>query len=730
MATNVVVETDSQDVWTDSGLGDMRRQALREIAVVLFVLGLVAIPLVPTIFGTVDTGSLSVVFAMLLVSAITLWVDLRWHRLAPHALVVGFLGILTISATVSSFTAIAPWFAVVVLVAGFLVGPGYGAALAALGTVALADVFGQLGLQAGVRLSMVIFIWTAAGFSWLSLRPLLIALMWSWRNYLDVRSMNGLLKERQGELNRTLKSLNETLDRLDAMNHELERARRAANQARQLKSEFAVNVSHELRTPLNLIIGFSEMMVTSPQSYGGKPLPATYRDDAIAVYRNARHLSDLVDDILDLGQIEAGRMALHREYVSLAATVDEAIDTVRVLYVQKSVALNTTVPPDLPPVFADRTRLRQIVINLLGNAARFVECGSVTVAANIVEHDVIVSVSDTGVGIAPGDLPHVFDEFWQSSGPRRAGGSGVGLAVCRRFVEMHGGSIWVESEPMKGTTFTFSIPLLTNLPDMPPLRPWETWARTVPANAERRPIAIVSEDRDTVHLIERYFDENSIIPLNSVTALSVYPARARLSGVVVVGPDSFVAHRLGLAARIYAPGIPVIACGLLNTAQSVAERLGVADYMVKPISRERVRAILDHLGRTVRRILVVDDDEDAARLLARVIRSFSRRYRVTTVSSGSQALRLIEDEQPDALFLDLVMPEIDGYALIDAIRNAPNLGHIAIVIVTAQTLSAHPLSSDGVVMLGPTGMSITTLAECLHHGFSLLGDPDAPESNR
>ncbi|MGH2459241.1 MAG: MFS domain-containing histidine kinase, partial [Chloroflexota bacterium] len=371
----------ADDFWTDSGLADMRELALREVSLALFFVGLVAVPLVPTIFGQVSSASVGTVFGLLTLSALTYRASQRWFRVAAYLLVLGSLGILALALTFLPETAILPWFAVVVLIAGFLIGPAVGAVLAIVGTAVLvsSEPLRLFGLGSGVRLSDALLLWAAAGLSWLALRPLLIALRWSWQNYLDVRSVNLLLKERQGELGRTVKSLNETLDRLDQVNRELERARRAANQARQLKSEFAVNVSHELRTPLNLIIGFSEMMVTSPQSYDGHPLPAAYREDAVAIYRNARHLSDLVDDILDLSQIEAGHMGLHRDLIPIQTTIAEAMDTVQVLYTQKGLSLTAAIPPDLPPIFADRTRLRQIVINLLSNAARFIEQGGAEV---------------------------------------------------------------------------------------------------------------------------------------------------------------------------------------------------------------------------------------------------------------------------------------------------------------------------------------------------------------
>jgi signal transduction histidine kinase/CheY-like chemotaxis protein len=620
-----------------------------------------------------------------------------------------------------------PWFTVLILVAGFLGGPYLGLALASLGSLALltAPSFGDLGLLPGLRGSLALLFWVAAGLSWLAFRPLLVAMRWSWESYLGVRTANQLLMDRQGELNRTLKSLNETLDRLDQVNHELDRARRAANQARQLKSEFAVNVSHELRTPLNLIIGFSEMMVTAPQSYQGQVLPPAYKDDALAIYRSARHLSDLVDDILDLGQIEAGRMALHRDQIRLADVVAEAMETVEVLFAQKGLTLRPIIAPELPPIFADRTRLRQIIINLLSNAVRFTDRGGATILAHLEERDFVISIADTGTGILTEDLPRIFDEFWQGNDPRRrSGGGGVGLAVSKRFVEMHGGAIWVESEKGEGTTFTFTIPRSSNLPEMGLPRPWDTWVRVREPVGERQALALVTEDAEVVHLFERYLDDYAIVPVRDAIALSVLPPTTDLAGAVVVAPDGLTAHRRALAIQVRRPGIPVIACGLTSTHRSLAERLDVADYLVKPIGRERVRQILDRLGPAVNRLMVVDDDPDAARLLARMIRAVSRSYRVKTVTSGAEALGLVETDRPDAIFVDLIMPDVDGFTLIEAVRNHRELGETPIVAVSAKALDVKPLASNGLIVLGPGGIPATGLLDCIRYTLHQL--PGAP----
>lgn len=723
MANRAESASGADGLWTASGLDDMRRQAVREIAVVFLGVGIALIPLLPLILRSISGPAVALVFALIVVAGATFLSVDQTPRFGAYLLVGGFFGILGIGLIALGPVVVLPWFVVAVLISGLLIGPLAGAILALAGSIVLLVAPMPFGGEARplIRGSLIALLWVGDGLSWLALRPLLVALGWSWQNYLDVRKANQALQERQGELNRTLKSLGDALYRLDQANHELERARKAANEARQLKSEFAVNVSHELRTPLNLIIGFSEMMVTAPQTYEGQDLPPAYREDAIAIYRNARHLSDLVDDILDLSQIEAGRMALQREFISIEQTIVEAIDTVAVLYTQKGLEIETDLPPELPPVFADRTRVRQTLINLLSNAARFTDRGGATTRVTLDESDFIISVADTGEGIAAEDLPRVFSEFWQANDPRhRQGGSGVGLTVSKRFVEMHGGTMVVASAPGRGTTFTFTIPRSSTLPEMPPFRPWETWVRIRQNGQERPAIALVTEEEDILRLFERYFDDYTLIPFGDVTGLPGLAARANLSGVVVVAPDSYLAHRRAMAARTCVYGVPILACGMMNGRRSLADRLGIADYLTKPIDRGRLGEILHRLGGRARKILVVDDDPDAARLVARMIRSVSRRYRVSTATSGAEALRILGDDPPDALFLDLVMPEIDGYTLIESIHGDPKLAGLGVVAVSARDLSAHPLSSDGLILLEPDGIAVSHLMECLRHALKTL----------
>jgi signal transduction histidine kinase len=295
---------------------------------------------------------------------------------------------------------------------------------------------------------------------WATVKPMYRARSWAWDNVTRLTEVTDQLRDRQAELLRLSKSLNSAYDRLEQVSRELDEQRQIAESARRAKAQFAAMVSHELRTPLNLIIGFSEMMVLSPHSYVGETLPETYRGDVEAIYRSARHLSNLVDDVLELSQIEANRMGLTKDWARLGDIVAQAFAMVAAIYRDKGLSLDADVA-DTPPIYVDATRVREILVNLLVNAVRFTDRGGVTVRATRAETEVEVTVSDTGVGIQPENLPLVFEEYrhvGRSASAEHDRGFGLGLVICKRFVELHGGRIRVDSSVEVGTTFAFTLP--------------------------------------------------------------------------------------------------------------------------------------------------------------------------------------------------------------------------------------------------------------------------------
>src|SRR5512133_123926 len=268
-------------------------------------------------------------------------------------------------------------------------------------------------------------------------------------------------RKHRGELHRTLKSLDMAYIQLERVNGELVQAREIADAALHFKKEFIAQTSHELRTPLNLIIGFSETMAFSQNSYGVK-LPAPYLRDVTEIHRNSRHLMTLIDDILDLSKLESGRMGLRFNLADIGEVLREVRDTVQPLTQAKHIDLLLEAPEALPRLWLDQPRIHQVLLNLLSNAARLTKQGKIVLKAEFRQNqnDLLIQVQDTGPGIPAEMLSQVFEEFQQvhetASG---TGTTGLGLTISKRIVELHGGHIWVESEVGSGSTFSFTLPV-------------------------------------------------------------------------------------------------------------------------------------------------------------------------------------------------------------------------------------------------------------------------------
>jgi CheY-like chemotaxis protein len=419
-------------------------------------------------------------------------------------------------------------------------------------------------------------------------------------------------------------------------------------------------------------------------------------------------------------------MGLSKEMVDLRSVVGEAITAIARLYEVRGLTLANEVSSDLPTVFADRTRVRQVLINLLNNAARFTTKGGATVRAHQMDSNLVMEVADTGVGIAQEDIPIVFEEFRQLDGTTRRphDGSGLGLAICRRFVEMHGGAIWAESEPGTGTVFSFSLPLIDNVISSP-LRPeWDTWVH-LPTTSDPplRSVVLVNRDPRLEHLFRRYLDGYRVLPAADESAALQLFAQAPVHGIVIaVDPTADRTeslHRLREAPR----NVPIIACSL-PTSTSMGERLGVVDYLVKPISRERLLDVLAGLGRKIHSVLIVDDDTEMIRLLARMVRSGSHRYQVLRAYGGEAALQLLREKRPDAVILDLVMPGVDGYAVLREIRLQADLRDIPVVAVTARSYEAETVAAGAVEIVREGGLSIGELMACVRSSLDAIMAPN------
>lgn len=523
--------------------------------------------------------------------------------------------------------------------------------------------------------------------SWLSSRSIYTVLNWAWQSYLQLRQEIERRRDRQGKLNQALKAMDEASYRLQRMNYELARARDDAEELRRVKQQFVTNISHELRTPLSLIAGFAEMMYLAPESYG-PALPREYMGDVREIYRASQHLLGLIDDILDLSRINVGKLLLTRRDVDITETVREAVGTIRPLIEAKGLALEVDIPDRSPNVFADPTRVRQVLLNLLNNARRFTDHGSVRVHLDATDGELRIAVSDTGVGIAPSEHAKLFEEFRQLDGSlaREHDGTGLGLAISKEFVELHGGHISVQSTgiPGKGSTFTFTLPL-SESQGQESLVGATVRTSARPATEPVPTLLFVSRDASIVHLAERHLGaEYRVVGTQDVDKLpALVEQHAPLA--VLVSPAQYEEPELlkRAQASLGDRDVPVLVCPL-GGEDRLAQALGVQAYLVKPIRREVFLQTLGTLGEDVRRLLIVDDDVRLQRLLTRMIAAAPRPYEVVRAYDGAEGLARLREGGADAIVLDLLMPTVDGETFLERMRQEPSLHDIPVMVVSAK----------------------------------------------
>ncbi len=285
---------------------------------------------------------------------------------------------------------------------------------------------------------------------------------WALESYRKERETKDQLFDSQQEVQRSYLRQKALTEQLQETNAELETARASAIEAKNFRGQFLANMSHELRTPLNAIIGFSETMLTYPMMYENVALPSAYRNDLGQIYTSGKHLLQLINDILDLSKVDAGKLDLEIEEVDLEPIFKGVLATGTGLVGDKPIKLKRSTEAGLPHVRGDSLRIRQVILNLLSNAAKFTDEGSITVGARDENHgEIVIWVKDTGIGIPPQDMDKIFEEFRQGTSGRRKGraGSGLGLAISRQLLNLMDGRIWAESTPGKGSTFFFTLPV-------------------------------------------------------------------------------------------------------------------------------------------------------------------------------------------------------------------------------------------------------------------------------
>lgn len=516
--------------------------------------------------------------------------------------------------------------------------------------------------------------------AWLSARNLYATLAWFDEAYKRAYRNEQMAREHEGELRRLLKALDEITYRLERTNYTLTVERNQAEEARRLKQQFAQTISHELRTPLNLIVSFTELMAQSPEYYGA-PLPPAYMRDLNIAHRNARHLQKLVNDVLDLARLESAQMTIIPEETDPAELVQDAVNTARSLVEMRGLEMKLEIAPDLPHLWIDATRIRQVLFNLLNNAVRFTEAGTVSLKVCQRGDTVIFSVSDTGIGIAEADIPRLFREFEQLDGStrRRYGGAGLGLAISKRFVELHGGHIWVESTLDKGSTFSFALPV-----EKRPVT--TTLSPNAPIPATNEPILLLmTGSYPTASLLARHIQGYRTVIASSLAQVEQLVQQVKPQCILI---DTANTQQTSETVQSFLEKwnlteTPIIALSL-SGEDIPAQQPEVEGYLMKPVSIESIRDTLHQFNTDKDRVLVIDDDRDFVQMIRRILESPLRHYEVISAYSGQEALSLLAYHKPGLVFLDLELPDMTGIELLNSIRLLPDGANLPVIIMSGK----------------------------------------------
>jgi signal transduction histidine kinase/CheY-like chemotaxis protein/AraC-like DNA-binding protein len=505
---------------------------------------------------------------------------------------------------------------------------------------------------------------------------------------------------------------------------EANEGRRRAEEADQLKTQFLSMVSHELRTPLNLIVGLSDLILRE-QAQGKNPSP----QDLEYIRAGSQHLEFLIHDVLDLASSHAGRMRLSLEALDLA----EVLQSILVLGEQsaraKGLAWRVDIPEHRLRVLGDRTRLRQVVMNLITNAIKFTSQGTVYVAAREEGTEILVSVSDTGVGVPPDELSSIFNEFHQSerTSARGHGGLGLGLAICKHLIELHGGSIGVRSSGVEGegATFYFTMPVLTEVPSV-----------DIPSLSYGRVVRLVAKGKATAERVRAHLRQQGF----EVDVRIMDESDEWQSGPDTLVPDSIlldkqliVEHGWQSVSRLRdnptTRDVPIVLYALPEetTRGSVLE----LNYHTKPLDAEQLSHILAPLINQCQSpctILIVDDDRLFLELHARLVHEQLPACRVLQAHHGLQALEILQTERPDLILLDLMMPELDGFGVLESLHASESTRDIPVIVLSSKALTESEMARLNRSVVTVLEKGVFNAEETLEHVTSALTRSGKPRS--
>ena len=504
----------------------------------------------------------------------------------------------------------------------------------------------------------------------------------------ELEGKNQALQAQSEELQSQTQELQQQSEELQEQNVELAAQREQVEEANRLKSEFLSNMSHELRTPLNSVMALSRVLLMQAKDKLSEE-ELNYLD---IIQRNGQNLLSLINDILDLSKIEAGKMDVTPKLFSITSTIETIMERLEPVAEEKGIDMNPETPENLPQIESDEARVHQILQNLMGNALKFTDQGSVTVSARCDEKKVYIQVADTGIGISAKDLLHIFQEFRQVDGTssRSYEGTGLGLAIAHRAARMLGGELTVQSTLGKGSIFTLVLPVKWSglIPDAGP------FAVTKPAQIApaQKTVLVVDDEPDVLTMISEYL---SLEGYNILTATSGEMALrlAREHRPFAITLDVIMPEMDGwevlqrLKEDPDTKDIPVIIVSVSDDKET-GVALGAVGYVTKPVNRDLLISEIHRIdGSAPHTIMVVDDNEIERKEMAGMIEEEGMKALVA--EDGRKCMDMIEESLPDVLVLDLIMPEVDGFEVLDKVRSDPLTRNLPVIVATAKDLSTE-----------------------------------------
>ena len=549
----------------------------------------------------------------------------------------------------------------------------------------------------------------------------------------DVLSMRRTFELEGGVSGGMLGILIDISDRKE-MEREMESAREQAESASKAKSAFLANMSHELRTPMNAIIGYAEILKEDAEDEENDEIIPDLDKIATA----GRHLLQLINDVLDISKVESGHMDMYLEDFDIAEMIEGTAATINTLVEKNNNVLEISIEENIGRMHADVTKVRQMVFNLVSNAAKFTSDGKITIEANTANLNgrpfIRLSVKDTGIGIPEDKLDHIFEEFSQadSSTTRNYGGTGLGLALVRKFSEMMGGTVRVESEPGKGSSFILEIPVLVvDDNGTKTAQTTENSNNDHSQTASLGKILVIDDDANARQLLKRILEQQGYSVITAEDgeqglslAKSEKPA-AITCDILMPNIDGWeVLQRLKDDQDTQS--IPVIMISMLDDGKQGAA-LGAVEHLRKPVNREQLQSVISRYVKAADTVMIVEDDTATQEVTSKALSAMG--IETIIANNGKEALDILNSQWPDLLLLDLMMPVMDGFEFLKHFRKFENADTLPVIVVTAKDLTAEDRETLHNNVAGIIEKEEDYIKDLIRNVGMAVGNPDGTTTN-